>query len=214
MIRQNLREHLAGYYGGKSISPETANRLQLLAQVDEQGHRHVPTSHIPPRWLQPAFAAAACMALVMSSVSLYLIQKGDGQGDNLEYLLTNPVSHRNVGASMQFANHPTPNLVAVKYQIQGCPLAAECEPVFVGLVDKFGEQPVIFCRYDMTNQTTRAQSHNLASVLGVDWAYEGPRQSGTILLIDRESRKVLARLTEPRQIAQLEEAIICALPDS
>lgn len=104
-----------------------------------------------------------------------------------------------------------PRLVAVKFQVDGCPLAARIEPVFAELVESYAEKPVMFARYDMTNAKSRCFSKNMATGLGFNWACEGAFQSGTILLIDRERREVLAKLTDglglPEMVRTLNRAL-------
>ena len=107
---------------------------------------------------------------------------------------------------------PQPKLVAVKFQIEGCPFAEAAEPVFAELKKKFGDRSVVFAKYDMTSKMTLTQSRNLACCLGINWIYEGPFQSGMIKLIDRECGKVLATLTDRSQMPDMEQALASALP--
>lgn len=203
MSTRNLSEHLTRLYAEKSLPSETASRLEELAGVDLQDAPRRKAYRAPGRWPQRLTSLAASVALLLSISSLYMVQTRNAAIPVVELPLTVPPD---AGAS------DIPALVMVKFQIDGCPLAAAVEPAFAALLRKYANEPgVVFARCDIT-ETTLRQSCALAACLGVDWAYEGPHQSGMIKLIDRERGEVLATLTDQEQMPELETVLARALP--
>lgn len=209
MTKGDLRNHLSGFYGEKSPSAETGRRLVALAEVDAAGQPPMPTYRAPSGWGQHLVGLAAGVALALSAVSLYVVER---RGSNVPLL--DPTAYMqtvNTGAKPFARTNGVPRLVAVKFQIEGCPIAAAAEPLFTELVNKYWDRPVMFTRYDITDKTRRCLSRNIALGLGVDWAYKSINQSGTIMLIDRDTREVLVTLTDRGQMPQMVRVLEDAL---
>ncbi len=200
MSRGNLRDHLENFYGEKSLSPETAERLRALAAADtDPSHR--TASHRQPVGLNRLTGIAAGIALILSGASFYMVSSRDA-GGRKESIGRIPVGGQVVN-HRGFADAAEARYVAVKFQIDGCPRAAEVEPAFCEMVDKLGDKPVMFGRYDMTNAVNRRLSHDWACVMGIDWACQGAAQSGTILLLDRKTGDVVGKLTDRQQLPEM-----------
>lgn len=209
MTRGSTKDHISGYYTGESLSPEITRRLAALAEIDRLGESVVPVAPGRSLWPLRLFGVAASIALILSSVSLYVVYR---RVSDIPLLDQDAIANTMESTRNGLTHVATaPRLVAMKFQIEGCPLAASTEPAFVQLVNKYCEQPVMFVRYDMTNEQSQRFSRNTAASLGVDWAYRGAAQSGTILLIDRATGRTLATLTNCEQLGVMDRTIEQAL---
>lgn len=215
MNKRNLRQHMADFYGDKSPSSEMADRLVALAEVDrgriapaEPVHGPDVVYRYPGRWLQGLVGVAASIALALSAVAYYKAQDAAADRLGVDARLARDIPR--VGMT-SVSNMGVPRLVAVKFQIDGCPLSAGIEPVFAELIENYAERPVMFARYDMTNAKSRCFSKSMATGLGFNWACEGAYQSGTILLIDRERREVLAKVTDGLELPMMVQTLDRAL---
>ncbi len=209
MSRQTLRQHLTEYYGNQPLSGATADRLRSLADVDRDSGAREVVYRYPGRWLQITVGLAACIALVLSAASFYAVR---GRTHVDQFVGRDPIGQRVPAVNRSFVSGVlSPRYVTVKFQIDGCPLAAGIEPTFVKLLEKYCERPVLFARYDMTDAKRQRLSQNQAVGLGIDWAYEGAFQSGTILLIDRKQGKILATCTNREQLPEMVSALDRAL---
>ena len=209
MSRRDLRQHMADFYGDKSLSSGTTDRLVALAEVDRGRIAPDVVYRYPGRWLQGLVGVAASVALALSAAAYYKVQDSAA----VDRLAVDSRMHGEiprVGVT-RVSHGGVPRLVAVKFQVDGCPLAARIEPVFAKLVESYAEKPVMFARYDMTNAKSRCFSRNMATGLGFHWACEGPYQSGTILLIDRKRREVLAKVTDGLELPEMVRTLDRAL---
>ena len=201
MSNKDLRQHMTDFYDEKSVSPATVARLEALANADRGYGGPQVVQAYPGRWLQASVGLAASVALVLSAATFYQVQTLDRTGANVEGAprrITIPV----VNGPLR-AGTAVPRYVMVKFQIDGCPLAAGIEPAFCKLVEQYSERPVMLARYDMTNTASHRLSRNMATGLGIDWAYEGGFQSGTILLIDRKQCEVVCTMTSEEQLPDM-----------
>ena len=210
MSRRTLKDHLTQHYAGESLPSNTASRLQALANTDLGRSDPVKLNRDAGGWWLRFSALAAGFAVIVSGTVLYVVLRqapgrpiAGGTRQNQAASPLHPNGHE--GAVV-------PMLVAVKFQAEGCPYAAAVEPVFRELADKYGDKPIVFAKFDMTSQSTLHQSRNLACVLGIDWIYEGPHQSGMIKLVDRQRREVLATLTDREQMPEMENMLARAFP--
>lgn len=208
MNKRDMRQHMADFYADKSPSSEMADRLVALADVDRGRITPSVVYRYPGRWLQGLVGVAASVALVLSAVAYYTVQ--DTVVNRLAVDTQRVGAFPQVGAT-RVSDGSVPRLVAVKFQVDGCPRSARMEPVFTELVENYAERPVMFARYDMTNAKSRCFSKNMASGLGFEWACEGAFQSGTILLIDRERREVLAKVTDSLELPKMVQTLDRAL---
>lgn len=208
MSKRDLRQHMADFYGDKSLSSGTSDRLVALAEFDRGRFTSDVVYQYPGRWLQGLVGVAASIALALSAAAYYKVQDVAADRLAVDTRLAGEVPR--VGMTT-VSERGVPRFVAVKFQIDGCPLAARIEPVFVQLVENYAERPVMFARYDMTNAQSRCFSKNMAKGLGFNWACEGAFQSGTILLIDRKRREVLAKVTDGLELPEMVRTLDRAL---
>lgn len=210
MNRHNLRDCLTDFYAERSLPSSTAHRLKALANVDLGAASRTFAPRFPARWAYFLGGFMSSVALIVSAVLLYVVAYGLPRNplpDSRELMPISP--SRNLAVSEEDI---VPRFVTVKFQIQGCPLADAVEPLFTELVEKYGDKPVIFARFDLTDEASLRQSHSLTLGLGIDWIYEGPYQSGMIKLIDRYRDVVLVTVTDREQLPQMENALALAGP--
>lgn len=216
MSKHDLRQHVADFYGDKSLSSPAVARLVSLAEAD-RGERVGEVIHRRRgRWLFSMIGVAAGVALTLLAAPLFRVQ--DDAARNPADIASLLVVEKDSTGGSELVNGPSnsghqlvPRLVAVNFQVDGCPAAARMEPVFTELVCKYADKRVMFARYDMTNEKSKRFSSNVATGLGINWACEGTCQSGTILLIDRERSKVLAKVTNGQNIPEMVRALDRAL---
>jgi thiol-disulfide isomerase/thioredoxin len=205
-----LKDQLTQHYARESLPADAAHRLQALADAD-QGH---PDPALADRhsgdWWSRMSALAAGIAVILSGTVLFVVitQEPLRQVAGRDGLTS---ATRDVSTNGS-ANGVVPRLVAVKFQAEGCPLAAAIEPVFKKLADKYCDKPVVFARLDVTDDASLKQSRNLACGLGIDWVYEGAYRSGMIKLVDREHHQVLATVTDREQLPDMENMLARAFP--
>jgi len=108
-----------------------------------------------------------------------------------------------------------PELIAAKFHADWCGSCKAMGPVFEELQAKFDTQPVLYITLDQTRDHQRQQAAWLAGQLGLGqvWAEHGGK-TGFILLIDAETKAVVARLSRDQDIkamgAALTEAVTAA----
>ncbi|MCH7592650.1 MAG: hypothetical protein IH989_07725 [Planctomycetes bacterium] len=130
MSRRDLRQHMADFYGDKSLSSGTTDRLVALAEVDRGRITPDVVYRYPGRWLQGLVGVAASVALALSAAAYYKVQ--EASVDRL------PVGSQVAGGIPRVglttvSDGGVPRLVAVKFQVDGCARAARIEPVFAEL---------------------------------------------------------------------------------
>jgi len=97
----------------------------------------------------------------------------------------------------------TPQIIAIKFHADWCGFCKAMGPVFTDLQNKFDGKPVLFVTLDFTNRTTHHQSELLASALGAGQAYQDNQGTGFILLLDGQTREILARLTSTQTLKEM-----------
>ena len=115
---------------------------------------------------------------------------------------------------VRLASMEQPNLVAVYVYADWCPRCPIVGPIYGQIAEDYGADDVLFVKLDVTDQRTRHQMGLLADVLDIKWLPKNQRQSGMITLIDREQQIVLATLTGPDQLRDLEDKLDEALRGS
>jgi len=105
-----------------------------------------------------------------------------------------------------------PEVIALKFHADWCGSCRAMGPIFTDLGNKFDTKPVLFLELDHTSEPSRRQAEYLAAALGLQEVWEeNGGTTGFILLIDANTREVLAKLTKDQDIkvmgSQLLEAI-------
>lgn len=210
MSEKNLRDHLTGFYAGQSLPADKAAWLKTLAQVDTAGAQAPGLRRGRRRFSRTLYGLAACAAVLLLATAYYVSQDRrapDGLAGNQRSTgADDPTRSPSVGATA------FPKLVAVKVHADWCARSPTIAPIFTELTEKYGNQPVLFVTFDITDEKKRRQARYLASSLGIAWVYDESFESGTIMLIDREKSELLAILTDSEQAPRMVSALASALP--
>lgn len=211
MNRRNLQEHLSCYYADHSLAPGKTERLLALAQADV-GIPATPDGRTA-RWsTRSMLGLAASVAIIASGLTVLAMQPNrTAPSDQPSVLVGGPPNEPKETGAFGL-DSPTPRLVAVKFQVDGCPLSEAVEARFVEMRERFGERDVLFCRLNITTTTRQQQSRYLAETLGIDCVYGGPCRSGTLMLVDRKKEELVAVATNATEVAEWESALARALP--
>lgn len=96
-----------------------------------------------------------------------------------------------------------PSLLAVKFHADWCGSCKTMGSVFEDLQGKLDGKAVAFVTLDKTNQSTKAQAQLMAGALGITKAYNDNKGTGFILILDANSKKVVAKLTKAQTFKQM-----------
>jgi hypothetical protein len=80
-------------------------------------------------------------------------------------------------------------------------------PVLRDLQNKMDGKPILFSTLDRTNQSTSHQAQMLASALGIQKTYATTPGTGFLLVLDANSKEVLARLTKKQSVKEMSKVI-------
>jgi len=206
--RRTLEDHLSSYYADKTLPPQTAEHLSALARVgpDAAPHRATRT------WSTGSVLALAACVTAVSVIGTRLMVAPPASSRNAA-----EVPSRMVGGDpgAKSPDHPAdaerPRLVAVKFEVAGCPNSMATERTFAKLEQEYGDQCVLFTRLDISDKTKSQQSKYLTHLLGIDCVYDGACQSGTLMLVDRKKAALLAVASSPQQVPKWESALAAAV---
>ena len=192
MGRKNLQELLTEHYVANSISADTATRLTSLAALDLGIKETVVYQRRTKQRILFA-AGLALFAFIAGYAMSYSVRIQESQSAVLGEVIE------------------LPSLVAVKVRADWCTRTPVVEPIFTGLTEKYGGEPILFVTMDITDENGRRQARYMASNLGIDWIFDTYFESGMIKVIDRRQESVLATLTTADQSRQVESLLAQAL---
>lgn len=118
-----------------------------------------------------------------------------------------PSAQDHTAASLSSELAASARLVAVSVRVDFCPRCIELAPIFDELMNRYMDDPVLFVTLDVTDQTRRGQAVETASTLDIEYAFAQRYEFGTIRLIDRRDRAVLAVVRGRDDVADLENAL-------
>ncbi len=211
MNRRNLQDHLSSYYADCSLAPDKTERLAALAEADLGMTTTSDTN--AARWsTRSMLGLAASVAIIASGLTMLALESNRSTPSDKPPVRADGAAGAQQEPHLIGLNSHAPRLVAVKFQVDGCPLSEAVEAKFVEMRERFGKREVLFCRLNISTTTRQQQSRYLAETLGIDCVYDGPCRSGTLVLVDREKHELVAVATDATGVAKWESALARALP--
>lgn len=198
MSERDLRQCLSHFYAEKSLPAQRAARLSALAST---GGGPAARATSGPRWTVVIGSLVVCV-FVTALLTAYIM----GPSDITETQVTKSTqidSPRFGKTNRAPLSESAPRLVAVNFRADWCTACPKMAPVYDRLVECYREQSVLFVVFDLTDDGTRKQAELLASSLGIDWLCGDSVRTGTIKLVDRQDRRVLASATKPDEVNQI-----------
>jgi len=109
-------------------------------------------------------------------------------------------------------NVSPPKLLAVLFYADWCGWCKELEPKLNKVKGDFRGQPILFTRFDLTNEFTNDQSARYAALLGLEKYYvDNKGDTGYMLLIDSKTKKVLGKISRQDSPQEMKAALTKAL---
>jgi len=105
-----------------------------------------------------------------------------------------------------------PKVLAVLFYADWCSSCKELEPKLNKVKRDFEGKPILFTRFDLTDEFTNDQAARYAALLGLANYYtENAGKTGYMLLIDSQSKKVLGRINKQDSSEAMKAALTSAL---
>jgi thiol-disulfide isomerase/thioredoxin len=105
-----------------------------------------------------------------------------------------------------------PKVLAVLFYADWCSSCKELEPKLNKVKRDFEGKPILFTRFDLTDEFTNDQAARYAALLGLENYYtENAGKTGYMLLIDSQSKKVLGRINKQNSSEEMKAALTTAL---
>lgn len=102
--------------------------------------------------------------------------------------------HEGMEASKESVANP--KIIALAFHADWCGACKELGPKVMQTMKDIGDTPVLFVKFDLTNEATKRQSEYLAGAIGVGDLYaEHGKKTGFVLLVDAQTQKVLGKFT-------------------
>jgi thiol-disulfide isomerase/thioredoxin len=112
-------------------------------------------------------------------------------------------------------NVEPPKVLAVLFYADWCSSCKELEPKLNKVKRDFEGKPILFTRFDLTDEFTNDQAARYAALLGLENYYtENAGKTGYMLLIDSQSKKVLGRINKQDSSEAMKAALTKALSGS
>ena len=101
-----------------------------------------------------------------------------------------------------------PEVVGVLMYADWCGLCKVLEPKLEAVKQEFQDQPILFTRFDLTDEYTISQSARYAALLGLgDLFVENRNDTGYMELVEWPSRRVLATLNSQMSPEEIRAAL-------
>jgi len=105
-----------------------------------------------------------------------------------------------------------PKVLAVLFYADWCAWCKELEPKLNQVKGDFRGQPILFTRFDLTNEFSNDQSARYAALLGLEKYYvDNKGETGYMLLIDSKTKKVLGKINRQDSPQEMKAALTKAL---
>src|SRR6266849_9686807 len=105
-----------------------------------------------------------------------------------------------------------PKVLAVLFYADWCSSCKELEPKLNKVKRDFEGKPILFTRFDLTDDFTNDQAARYAALLGLEKYYtDNAGKTGYMLLIDSQSKKVLGRINKQDSSEAMKATLTSAL---
>lgn len=215
MSKDELNEHLSRFYRDRSLSPERVDRLlgedRASSERAALNRRAVrgrswlsPRQPIGLRWL-----LVACVVTALVSVAFYSWTTESESVGTAEKSVRRPDGEPPPGETPRAPADvaATARLVAVRVHADQCPRCPKIAPIYTELADAHADDPVLFVTLDVSSPARRREAVKTAAALDIEYAFASRFETGTIHLIDRHERTVLAVVRGRDDVAALEKAL-------
>ncbi len=107
-----------------------------------------------------------------------------------------------------------PKVLALLFYADWCKACKVLEPKLNQVKRDFQGKPILFTRFDLTDEFTTDQSARYASLLGIENYYrENAGKTGYMLLIDVENKKALGKITQQNSLEEIKRTLAQALAE-
>ena len=101
-----------------------------------------------------------------------------------------------------------PQVVGLMFHSDHCGSCKILDPKVKAAQASFAKEPILFLTFDHTDAATQTQAALLADATGMGEIYAAQNKaSGFMLLVDPNSREVMAKLSRDMSVAEIETAI-------
>ena len=98
-------------------------------------------------------------------------------------------------------------IAAIKFHADNCGACKKLDPKITELKSTFKDQGVVFVRFDFTNAESKKKTKELASNEGLESVLNSNKGTGYIVLYDLKNKKVVAKLKNAQDVAEMEKEI-------
>jgi thiol-disulfide isomerase/thioredoxin len=120
----------------------------------------------------------------------------------------------NIANAQQQKSADKPKILGVLMYADWCGKCKELDPKLSEVQPQFQGQPILFTRFDMTNDFTTTQSEKLAGLLGIGDLFQQHKGStGYMVLLDTQTNEVLKTLKHNQSEQDLKQEIASVLSE-
>ncbi len=104
-------------------------------------------------------------------------------------------------------NDETAKIAAIKFHADYCGSCKKLEPKISELKTNLKDQGVVFVRFDFTDDASKSKTKTLAANEGLESVLNSNKGTGYIVLYDLKAKKVVGKLTNSQDVAEMEKTI-------
>ena len=104
-------------------------------------------------------------------------------------------------------NDETSKIAAIKFHADYCGACKKLDPKITELKSNLKDQGVVFVRFDFTDDASKSKTKTLASTEGLDGVLSANKGTGYIVLYDLKTKKVVGKLNNKQDVAEMEKTI-------
>ena len=101
----------------------------------------------------------------------------------------------------------TSKIAAIKFHADYCGACKKLEPKISELKTTFKDQGVVFVQFDFTDDASKKKTKELAASEGLESVLNSNKGTGYIVLYDLKNKKVVGKLKNSQDVAEMEQTI-------